>query len=166
MVRRFPRTPAVGQSRRSPKARQGDPLKKFAIAALAAVACLWLAVPAAAAVTASEVSVGSPSGQTPRNHQNEPAVAIDAHVPNIAVAGWNDFVDWSPCPQQTATEQGNCARPEDSGVGLSGVAFSFNSGQSWVQPTYTGLDGGRLQPDRSLHPPSGADPHPALVLRE
>jgi len=96
-------------------------------------------VPAAAqTATAAEVSVGSPSGRTPQNHQNEPAVAMDAHAPNVLVSGWNDFVDWSPCPQQTATEEGTCARPEDSGVGLSAVGFSFDSGRSWVQPTYTG----------------------------
>ena len=32
------------------------------------------------AAVASEVSVGSPSGLTPRNHQNEPAVASIAEV--------------------------------------------------------------------------------------
>ena len=54
------------------------------------------------------------------------------------VAGWNDFVDWAPCPQADATEFGTCADPADDGVGLSAVAFSFDSGNTWIQPTYTG----------------------------
>lgn len=48
---------------------------------LASVAAGALPASAQTATTASEVSVGSPSGLTPRNHQNEPAVAIDAHDP-------------------------------------------------------------------------------------
>jgi hypothetical protein len=60
-------------------------------------------LPAAAqTATASEVSVGSPSGLTPRNHQNEPAVAIDAHNPDVLVAGSNDFIDQQPCPHDLA----------------------------------------------------------------
>jgi hypothetical protein len=87
---------------------------------------------------AGNVSVGSPSGQTPQNHQNEPAVAIDANHPAFAVAGWNDFVDWAPCPREDAIAAGTCADAADSGVGLSAVAFSFDRGHSWIQPTYTG----------------------------
>src|SRR3954470_341386 len=101
---------------------------------LVAAAALMAATPA----LARQRRVGSPPGSTPQNHQNEPAVAIDAGHPNVAVAGWNDFVDWASCPRADATQQGTCADPADSGVGLSGVAFSFDSGRSWVQPAYSG----------------------------
>jgi hypothetical protein len=99
-----------------------------------AVACMCLAAPA----FASDVSVGSPPDTTPQNHQNEPAVAIDPSHPSFVVAGWNDFVDWAPCPRADAVQFGTCADPADDGVGLSAVAFSFDRGNSWVQPTYTG----------------------------
>jgi len=101
------------------------------------VAVAWLVFWAAPAF-ASDVSVGSPPDTTPQNHQNEPAVAIDANHPSFAVAGWNDFVDWAPCPRTDAVQFGTCADPADDGVGLSAVAFSFDSGKSWIQPTYTG----------------------------
>jgi hypothetical protein len=97
-----------------------------------------LAVPASAAAS-SLVSVGSPAGSTPQNHQNEPAVAVDAAHPNVLAAGVNDFIDWRPCPQDDATQHGTCFDPADDPVGLSGVYFSFDSGHTWTQPTYTGL---------------------------
>jgi hypothetical protein len=90
------------------------------------------------ALASSIVTVGSPTGTTPQNHQNEPAVAMDAHQPNVLAAGVNDFIDWQPCPQDAAVQQGTC-RGSNVGVGLSGVYFSFDSGHSWIQPTYTGL---------------------------
>jgi hypothetical protein len=88
--------------------------------------------------TASLVTVGSPTGTTPQNHQNEPAVAMDAHAPNVLAAGVNDFLDWQPCPEASALNNGDC-RGSNAGVGLSGVYFSFDSGLTWTQPTYTGL---------------------------
>jgi hypothetical protein len=97
-----------------------------------------LAVPASAAAS-SLVTVGSPSGSTPQNHQNEPAVAVDAIQPNIMAAGVNDFLDWRPCPQDDAVQRGTCFDAADDPVGLSGVYFSFDNGNTWVQPTYTGL---------------------------
>jgi hypothetical protein len=110
-------------------------MSRFSAFVTVAVACmLFAAVPA----VAGNVSVGSPPGTTPQNHQNEPAVAVDANHPNVLVAGWNDFVDWAPCPQTDATNFGTCADPADDGVGLSAVAFSFDRGHSWIQPTYTG----------------------------
>jgi hypothetical protein len=84
----------------------------------------------------ARVSNASPAGSTPRNHQNEPAVAIDQSRPNVLAAGWNDFVDQQPCPRD-ATETGTCLN-EVNGAGLSGVGFSFDNGRSWIQPTYTG----------------------------
>jgi hypothetical protein len=108
--------------------------RKLALLPVAVACVLCLAAPA----FASDVSVGSPPGTTPQNHQNEPAVAIDQSHPSFVVAGWNDFVDWAPCPRADAVQFGTCADPADDGVGLSAVAFSFDSGKSWIQPTYTG----------------------------
>ncbi len=99
---------------------------------------LALAAPAAAQGGAALVSVGSPSDLTPRNHQNEPAVAIDANNPSFLVAGSNDYIDQQRCPQATAVEQGSCVPPARTNAGVSGVYFSFDSGHSWIQPTYTG----------------------------
>lgn len=105
---------------------------------VAAVGALWLLGAAVAnAQTVSLVTSGSPSGNTPQNHQNEPAVAMDAHSPNVLVAGSNDFVDEQACPQPLAVNQGTCL-DRATGVGVSGVYFSFNSGHSWIQPSYTG----------------------------
>src|SRR5438128_4710484 len=101
------------------------------------------------------VSVGSPRSTTPQNHQNEPAVAIDANHPNFAVAGWNDFVDWAPCPQADATQLGTCADPADDGVGVSAVAFSFDRGNSWIQPTYTGWTASDCNPTATCTPHVG-----------
>jgi hypothetical protein len=100
------------------------------------------ALPLASAVGASAqaaalVTTGSPVGSTPQNHQNEPAVALDANSPNILVAGSNDFVDEQACPQPLAVNSGTCL-DRATGVGVSGDYFSFNSGHSWTQPTYTG----------------------------
>jgi hypothetical protein len=108
--------------------------RKLALVPTVVACVLFFAAPA----FAGDVSVGSPADTTPQNHQNEPAVAIDANHTNFAVAGWNDFVDWAPCPQADAVQFGTCADPADDGVGLSAVAFSFDSGKSWIQPTYTG----------------------------
>ncbi|MFL6138700.1 MAG: hypothetical protein ACJ74O_12995 [Frankiaceae bacterium] len=98
------------------------------------------------AATASKVSTATPPDITPANHQNEPALAVDAHQPNVLVSGWNDWGDTIPCPQQTAAEAGSCfAGPVAKG--LSAVSFSFDSGHSWVQPTYTGWTGRNCAPD-------------------
>src|SRR2546430_404082 len=83
------------------------------------------------------VTTGSPVGSTPQNHQNEPAVAMDANHPNILVAGSNDFVDEQACPQPLAVNAGTCL-DRATGVGVSGDYFSFDSGHTWVQPTYNG----------------------------
>jgi hypothetical protein len=114
----------------------------------------------AASAFASEVSVGSPSDTTPQNHQNEPAVAIDANHPTVAVAGWNDFADTAPCPQADALQFGTCADPADDGVGGSAVAFSFDSGNSWIQPTYTGWTAADCDPTTTCTPHEG----PILTL--
>jgi hypothetical protein len=108
-------------------------------------------VAGAAGVTDSRVSVGTPSGVTPQNHQNEPAVAIDAHNPDFLVAGANDHGDQQPCLRTLAVDQGTCEI--DNGVGVSGVYFSFDRGRHWMQPTYTGLTA------RDCGSDSPCDPH-------
>jgi len=107
----------------------------------------------AASPSNAKVSVGSPAGTTPQNHQNEPAVAMDANHPNVLVSGWNDFVDWAPCPQADVA-LGTCADQADSGVGLSAVAFSFDDGKNWIQPTYTGWTAADCNPTEACtaHP--------------
>jgi len=128
----------------------------------AAVAAAVVVVPAALAIHGGDtlVTVGSPTSPFPpfpQNKQNEPAVAINPIAPNIVAAGANDEIDLEACNNRA---DNTC--PFTAGVGVSGVYFSLNRGDSWTQPTYTGWtarDCLGVVGTQPANPADNCDPH-------
>src|SRR3989454_7807610 len=108
-------------------------MRKPTLALLGSMAALVVSATGASAQTSSRVSSGSPSSHTPQNHQNEPAVALDANAPSILVAGSNDFVDEQACPRPLAGQPCTRLDPAPRGGG-SGGHFSFQSGPPPAPP--------------------------------
>jgi hypothetical protein len=128
-------------------------MKKLVVVPLVTAVVLAVIAAAGAQTGGTEALVTAASPPTPfsENKQNEPAVAVDAHQPNILAAGSNDEFDMEAC---NAGDDTTC--PFTPGVGVSGIYFSFDSGKSWIQPTYTGWSARNCQgvpgPDPGCQP--------------
>jgi hypothetical protein len=112
-------------------AAMSSPRRSVLVLLLAVTAALVLPTLGYAQTPEAKVSVAGPPSPYLPNAVNEPALAIDANHPTVLAAGGNDLVDSAPC------NGSSCDLTPD--IGISGIYFSLNQGESWVQPTYTGL---------------------------
>ena len=110
-------------------------MRKLLALPIAAALALSVAVIAGAAPGSdSLVTVGSPPRPFSQNKQNEPALAIDANHPNVAGRRRERQHRHGGLQRRRPTTPARSRRAS----GVSGVYFSFDSGHTWTQPTYTG----------------------------
>jgi hypothetical protein len=112
----------------------------------ASIALLWVAMSfgvsahankaRAADPTDVHINVANPASPFATDKAAEASVAIDKAHPNVVGAGAFDEADEAPCGTVESTPTSPC--PFVSGVGTSGVYFSFDSGHTWTQPAFTG----------------------------
>jgi hypothetical protein len=111
----------------------------LAVLASLALTVLLVSPAGAQANRGVRINVANPEAPFPPDKAAEAFVAIDAHLPNVVAAGAFDETDEAPCGTPAAVTPGFSPCNFAPGVGTSGVYFSFDSGEHWIQPSFTGL---------------------------